>query len=345
MRHIDLNNPPSHFHTSIPRLREGLVGGQFWVAYPQFKHEPKTALVHTLEAIDLIKRFVAAYPKDLELVRTAAEARQAFKRGKVASFICVEGGQAITDSLGVLRIFHQLGARYMTLTHNATHSWADSATDQARHQGLSDFGVEVVQEMNRLGMVVDLSHVSPQVMHQALEISKSPVAFTHSNAHSLAPHPRNVPDDVLAKVSANGGVVMATAVPQFSTKPFAEYAVELMQRIDDAEAQNDQPLTNRQISTLRREFEAANPKPQSTLSDYADHIDYLVKKVGIDHVGIGSDFDGIRDVPVGFEHVGKFPHLTAELLLRGYNDQELEKILGGNILRVLETNEQRAQNS
>lgn len=332
----NLREDQKHFHTDIPRLRAGGVGAQFWVAYPQFRVEPKTALIHTLEAIDSIRTMVRKYPDVFELALTADDAERIFREGRIASFICVEGGQAINHSLGVVRMFHELGARYMTLTHNRTHDWADSATDEPRHGGLSEFGKSVVREMNRLGMMVDLSHTSPEVMRDALDVSRSPVVFTHSNAYALTQHPRNVPDHILDRIPANGGLVMATFVPTFASQAIVDWSARRAAQLKRIEEGS--------IEGGIEGWETAHPMPRATIADVADHIDYFVRRMGVDHVGIGSDFDGITAVVEGLEDVSKFPHLTAELIRRGYSDGDLEKILGGNLLRVLRANEKIAAN-
>jgi membrane dipeptidase len=339
----DLRNPQPDFHTDIPRLRAGGVGAQFWVAYPQYRVPPLEALVHTLEAIDSINAMVAAHPETFEIARTADDIERIFQSGKIASIICVEGGQAINDSLAVLRMFHQLGARYMTLTHNRTHSWADSATDDPRHGGLTDFGKSVVREMNRLGMMVDLSHTSPDVMRDALDVSTSPVLFTHSNARAVTDHPRNVPDEILDRIPENGGLVMATFVPPFTNQQAAGWWSARRARL--AALQADGVTRASAIREAMEPWDAANPPPVATLAEVANHIDHLVKRIGIDHVGIGSDFDGITNTVEGLEDVSKFPNLTAELLRRGYSEGDLAKILGANLLRVMRENERRASHS
>lgn len=336
----DLGQPQPDLHTDIPRLRAGGVGAQFWVAYPQYRVEPREALVHTLEAIDSIKAMVGAWPDTFGLALTADDVERVFESGRIASIICVEGGQAINDSLAVLRTFHRLGARYMTLTHNRTHSWADSATDEPRHGGLTDFGKSVIREMNRLGMMIDLSHTSPDVMRDVLDISASPVLFTHSNARALTEHPRNVPEDILDRIPQNGGLVMATFVPPFTNPQCAQWWFARRARMSELDAQG---VTGAEaVREAIKPWDEANPPPVATLSEVADHIEHLITRIGVDHVGIGSDFDGITQTVAGLEDVSKFPHLTAELLRRGHSEADLEKILGRNLLRVMRENEHRA---
>lgn len=334
---INLHERQLRTHTDIPRLREGGVGAQFWSAYPSWRVDRETAFLHTLEAIDIIYKLAERYPDTFEIALTPDDIVRIFNEGKIASLIGVEGGQSINNSLGVLRMFHRLGARYMTLTHNFNNDWADSGTDEPVHGGLTDFGREVVREMNRLGMMVDLSHVSPDVMRDALATSAAPVIFSHSNARGLADHPRNVPDDVLELVRENNGIVMVTFVPGFLNSEAARWSRARYQRILElhAEFPDDQDGFTSGVVT----WEEANPRPEATLEDVADHIDYLVDKIGIHHVGIGSDFDGIAHIPVGLENVARFPMLTAELLRRGYSEEDVEKILCHNLLRVFRDNE------
>ncbi len=261
-----------------------------------------------------------------------------FRQGKIVSFIGVEGGQSIVNSLGVLRMFYRLGARYLTLTHNFNVDWADSATDALRHGGLSNFGREVIWEMNRLGMMVDISHVAPGVMHDVLQATHSPIIFSHSNAYALTQHPRNVPDDVLERIPLNRGIVMANIAPQFVNQAMADWMVARNAWRDELERAHpgDESTVN---AALARWDDEDHARPEVTLSDVADHIDYLVKKVGVDHVGIGTDFDGVRYLPVGLEDVSCSLNTTVELLRRGYSDEDLKKILGLNLLRVMRENE------
>ena len=318
-------------HTDFPRLRQGGVGGVFWAAYvPASERQPARV---ALEQIDLIRRMVARSP-ELEFASTAAEVERIRKRGRIASLIGIEGGHTIENSLGVLRQFRELGVRYLTLTHGTTIDWADAATDSARHGGLTRFGEEVVREMNRLGMLVDLSHVSPGTMHDAIRVSQAPVIFSHSSARAIADHPRNVPDDVLRLLPQNGGLVMVNFFSGFVEPKGAEVMRDMfeVQRRFRREHGADTAAAKQAYDAWRR----ANPIPRGTVATVADHIDHIVKVAGIDHVGIGSDYDGVTVLPEGLEDVSRFPRLTAELLRRGYSERDVRKILGGNLLRVLQ---------
>jgi membrane dipeptidase len=290
-------------HTDLPRLAAGMVGGQFWSVYVPGDAKDSGYARIQLEQIDIARRFIAMYPERLQLALTSRDVRDAFKRKRIGSMIGLEGGHVIENSLGTLRAYHAMGARYMTLTHNVTLDWADAASDSARHGGLTEFGREVVREMNRLGMLVDLSHVSPATMSDALDVTEAPVIFSHSNARALADVPRNVPDSILLRLPANGGVVMVTFVPGFVT--------------------------------------TSNPT-DATLSQVADHIEHIRKIAGADHVGIGGDFDGISNVVKGLEDVSTYPALFAELARRGWSDGDLRKLAGENILRAMERAEATA---
>ncbi len=326
-------------HTDVPRLRQGGVGGVFWAAYVPVTAIEEGAAHVALEQIDLIHRMVAFSP-DLVLATTAAEVERAHRQRKIASLIGIEGGHAIENSLGTLRQFHALGVRYLTLTHANTIDWADAATDAPRHGGLSRFGEEVVREMNRLGMLVDLSHVSPETMHDAIRVSEAPVIFSHSSARALADHPRNVPDDVLELLKANGGIVMVNFFSGFVDRRAAEITRGMfdVQRRFRQQFPGDAAKADSAYDQWRRE----NPIPRGTVGTIADHIDHIVKVAGIDHVGLGSDYDGITLLPEGMEDVASYPRLTAELLRRGYSDADVRKVLGGNILRVMRQAEQTA---
>ncbi len=282
------------FHTDIPRLRKGMVGAQFWSVYIPFEATEEGAARVQLEQIDIAEQMIAAYPDVFEKALTASDVNRIFGAGRIASILGMEGGHALENSLGALRAYYGMGVRYLTLTHNGTLDWADAANDEARHGGLTEFGKEVVREMNRLGMLVDLSHTSPDAMHDALDVSAAPVMWSHANARGLHDHPRNVPDDVLRRIPANGGVVMVTFVPGFLTA-----------------------------------------RERATIGDVADHIEHVVKVAGIDHVGIGSDFDGISSTPVGLEDVSTYPALFAELSRRGWSEENLAKLAGENVLRVM----------
>jgi membrane dipeptidase len=330
--HLDTGQPA--LQTDLPRLRAGRVGAQFWSAYVDNDSIPTGAALRVaLRQIDMARRIVDAYPRQLEMAATAADIERIEKRGKTASLIGVEGGQAIQGSLAALRLFHDMGVRYMTLTHNTTLPWADAALDVPRHEGLTAFGEEVVREMNRIGMFVDLAHVSADVMRDALRVSRAPVIFSHSSARALVDHPRNVPDDVLQMLARNGGVVMVNFCPCFTAPGIVEWSAQLD---SVAAATNSAPAVDA--------WRIAHPKPRATLSDIADHVDHLVQVAGIDHVGIGSDYDGISgDSPVGLPDVSSYPLLFAELLRRGYSEPDLRKIAGLNLLRAMREMERTAQ--
>ena len=307
----DLSKPVPALHTDIARLRQGGVGGQFWSVYTPSTMTGQEAVRVTLEQIDIVHRMTKRWPETFAMAYTAADIERSFKAGRIGSLIGMEGGHSIDDSLPALRMFYALGARYMTLTHNGNLRWADAAADQPVVGGLSKFGEEVVREMNRLGMLVDLSHVSAEAMADALRVSEAPVIFSHSSAKALCNVPRNVPDDVLQLTARNGGVVMVTFVPGFISQAVADFDAK-----PEAARKGQAP-------------------PKATLVQVADHIDHIRKVAGIDHVGIGGDFDGISSVISGLEDVSTYPALTAELLRRGYSDDEVKKILGLNVLRVM----------
>jgi membrane dipeptidase len=335
---LDIRGPQPRTMTDIPRLRAGGVGGQFWSVYVPASSQGKDAVRLTLEQIDIVRRMAARDPGTFEMARTAADVERIHKAGRVASLIGVEGGHSIDNSLGVLRAMHALGAGYMTLTHTANLPWADAATDTPVNGGLNAFGESVVAEMNRLGMLVDLSHVSPDTMADAIRVSKAPVIFSHSNARAISDVPRNVPDDILRQVAANGGVVMVTFVPSFvSPDGGASYQAML------SEQRRLEQAFPGDLAAQKKAFEAftkARPAPKATLSMVADHIDHIRKVAGIDHIGIGSDFDGIEAVVEGLEDVSTYPALSAELFRRGYSDADVTKIIGGNVLRVMRRAEQ-----
>ena len=313
--------------TDLQRLRSGHVGAQFWSVFiPGEIRDSGYARVQ-LEQIDIARRVIERYPEALSLATTSGEVTTAFRNGRIGSLLGMEGGHAIENSLGALRSFYRLGVRYMTLTHNVTLDWADAAMDVPRHNGLTPFGKEVVREMNRLGMIVDISHVTPKVMHDVLDVAEAPVMFSHSSAKALTDHPRNVPDDVLRRLDKNGGVVMVTFIPAFVSQPVASWELRL------SELTRGKPAA--EAAQIRAEFGQSNPKPVATLKDVADHIDHVRKTAGVDHVGIGSDFWGNPEMPTGLEDTSRFPYLFAELIRRGWSDADLVKLAGGNILRVM----------
>ena len=318
-------------HTDLDRLRRGMVGGQFWSVYVPGDYRDSGYARVQLEQIDIARQVIAKYPDRFALALTADDVRRAFRRGRIGSVIGMEGGHVIENSLGALRAYYDLGARYMTLTHNVTLDWADAAMDSARHGGLSPFGEEVVREMNRLGMLVDLSHVSPATMSDALNVSEAPVIFSHSSARALANVPRNVPDSILRRLPANGGVVMVTFVPGFISQALVDHAVARRRFGGDTS------------SAAFREWLAANPRPRATLSQVADHIEHIRRVAGVDHVGIGGDFDGISEVIAGLEDVSTYPRLFAELARRGWSDADLRKLAGENVLRAWTTAEMVAR--
>jgi len=325
--------------TDIPKLRAGAVGAQYWAAYV-----PVTTLrggehpgVYALEQIDLVHRLCHKYRQTFAPALTAADVERNFKAGKISCLIGIEGGHAIENSLGALRMFYQLGVRYMTLTHWETIDWADAATDSAKHGGLTPFGEEVVREMNRLGMLVDLSHVSDATMVDAIRVSRAPVFFSHSSARVLANHVRNVPDSILKMVRANGGVVMVNFNPGFVSEAVRSYEDSMTAR---ARALRAAGIDSTSVADSLKTWRARGPK--ATLAQVADHIEHVRDVAGVDAVGLGSDFDGITEVPVGLEDVSKFPDLLAELLRRGWSEQDVKKVAGLNALRVLRAAEQVA---
>lgn len=327
-------------HTDLARLREGMVGGQFWSVYIPGDVGDYGFARMQMEQIDIARRVVEKYPDALVWALTAADLRRAHNEGKIGSLLGLEGGHAIENSLGTLRAYYDLGARYMTLTHNVTTAWADAALDSAKHGGLTPFGKEVVREMNRMGMLVDLAHVSPGTMSDALDVTEAPVIFSHSGARAMVDHPRNVPDSILRRVPANGGVVMVPFVTAFVSREVAAY--EHDEEVFTTEARKraggDSAAARNEIAAWR----AAHPVPHATLSQVADQIEYVKKIVGPDHVGIGGDFDGITSVVVGLEDVSKYPALFAELAHRGWSDEDMRKLADENILRVLAQAEQVA---
>jgi len=319
-------------HTDLDRLKKGMVGAQFWSVYTPGEYRDSGYARVQLEQIDIARRFIAKYPDRLALALSAEDIRRDFKQGRIGSLLGLEGGHAIENSLGALRAYYELGVRYMTLTHNVTLDWADAALDSAKHKGLTPFGDSVVREMNKLGMLVDLSHVSPGTMSAALNVSRAPVIFSHSGARALVDVPRNVPDSILRRVTTNGGIVMVPFVTGFVSPAVLLYDQSTRPVMKDLQAKygNDTAGITREINQWR----AAHPEPRATLSQVADQIEYVRKVAGVDHVGIGSDFDGITEVVQGLEDVSTFPALFAELARRGWSDNDLRKLAGENLLRV-----------
>ena len=336
---IDISQNQPELHTDVRRLREGGVGGQFWSVYVSTDMPESDYVQATFEQIDVVYNMLSRYPETFQLALTANDVEDAFEAGKIASLIGMEGGHSIGGSLATLRMFHRLGARYMTLTHNKNVPWADSCTDAPLANGLTNFGREVVREMNRLGMLVDLSHVSADTMRDALDAAEAPVIFSHSSARAITGHPRNAPDDVLRRLAENGGVIMANFVPSFVSGEVYEHS---KRRDSERERLAALPGGGDSAEGLRS-WDEANPEPRATLSDVADHIDHIREMAGIDHIGIGADFDGITSVPIGLEDVSTYPNLTAELVRREYDDEDILKILGGNLLRVMRVVEGRSR--
>lgn len=328
------NQWPDHpLMTDMARLRAGRVGGQFWSVYIDGAITGDEAIRRTIEQIDIVDRMIRAYPNDLERALTADDIVRIHKRGKIASLIGIEGGRQIGGSLAALRQFYNLGARYMTLTHNQTTEWADSATDAPKHDGLAPAGVDVVKEMNRLGMLVDLSHVSEATMKDALAATRAPVIFSHSSAGGLTPHPRNVPDDVLRLLPANGGVVMVNWVPGFLSQDVWTWTAN--RAGEEARLKAIHRASQAAVDEGLKAWDAAHPRPQTDVRIVADHVEHVVKIAGYDHVGIGADLDGIPYTPTGLEGVETYPVLFAELIRRGWSDANLAKLAGGNVLRAL----------
>ncbi len=343
---VDLSRDTSHLPyldgpplmTDIPRLRAGKVGGQFWSVWIPPDLTGPVAVQTTIEQIDLVHRMVAAYPRDFQMAYTADDVVRAHRAGRIACLIGIEGGHQIDDSLAVLRQMYALGARYMTLTHTKDTAWADAATDNPEHHGLTPFGRAVVGEMNRLGMLVDLSHVAPDTMRAALQASRAPVIFSHSGARALVDHPRDVPDDVLRLLVRNGGVVMVNFYPGYVSQARASWDADAAA---ESARLNAPPYSGLYVGQPERAkvamaaWKAAHPAPVVTVSDVADHIDHIRQVAGVDHVGLGSDFDGIPDTPRGLEGVDRFPAVLVELARRGWSDDDLAKLAGGNVLRVM----------
>lgn len=328
---VDLEQSQSRLQTDFPRLRAGGVGVQFWSVYVPCRLSGDSAVTAVIQQAELVHTLAAQYPSQLRIVQTAQEARTAFAEGRIASFLGAEGGHSINESLGVLRALYRLGVRYMTLTHNDNTSWADSATDAPVHGGLTGFGREVVREMNRIGMLVDLSHVAATTMRDALDTSEAPVIFSHSSCRAIADHPRNVPDDVLRRLPDNGGVCMITFVPAFVSQELVEWDRGLKADMDAVGAKHAD-------LDEREEFVKTwdGPKPPSVgLDAVVAHVEHAREVAGIDHIGIGGDYDGVGTLPVGLEDVSTYPALLGALLDRGWTEEECAKLAGENVLRAL----------
>jgi membrane dipeptidase len=329
----DLRKPTSG-NTDLERLKRGMVGGQFWSVYVPGDYRDSGYARVQMEQIDIARQVIAKYPDVLQPALTAQDIWTAHAAGRIGSLLGAEGGHVIENSLGTLRAYYDLGVRYMTLTHNVTLDWADAAADSARHGGLTPFGEEVVREMNRLGMLVDLSHVSPGTMSDALNVTEAPVIFSHSSARALTNVPRNVPDSILARLRRNGGVVMVTFVPGFVSQKIADHAV--LRRARQAEVTMQAGGDSATAARLMTQWDTANPAPKATLADVADHIDHVKKVAGVDHVAIGSDYDGTdNQLPTGLEDVSTFPALLAEMSRRGWSEEDLRKLAGENVLRAM----------
>ncbi len=342
-RHLPVAAEQAALMTDIPRLRAGHVGAQFWSVWIPVSVQGFEAVQMTLEQMDLVKRMSAQYPADFAMAYTAADIRRIHKSHKIASLIGIEGGHQINNSLAVLRQMYDAGARYMTLTHTTNTQWADSATDTPVHHGLTPFGIEVVKEMNRLGMLIDLSHVSPDTMRAVLGVSQAPIMFSHSSARALDDHPRNVPDDVLRAVAANGGLVMVNFAPAYISAARNQWEAD---RAGERTRYNSPPYAGLYIGQPERakaamaEWDAQHPMPVTTLAQVADHVQHIRQVAGVDHVGLGSDFDGIPDAPVGLEGVDRYPALLQEMMRRGWSDSDIAKLAGENMLRTMAAAEQ-----
>jgi membrane dipeptidase len=341
--HLPVDVGQAALMTDIPRLRAGHVGAQFWSVWIPVETPGFQAVQLTLEQMDLVKRMTARYPGDFAMAYSAADIRRIHDSRKIASLIGIEGGHQINGSLAVLRQMYDAGARYMTLTHTTNTPWADSATDTPAHHGLTPFGVDVVKEMNRLGMLVDLSHVSPDTMKAALAASQAPVIFSHSSARALVDHPRNVPDDILRALAANGGVVMVNFATIYVSAARNQWQAD---RAAEQTRFNSPPFAGLYIGQPDRakaalaQWDAQHPRPVTTLAQVADHIEHIRRVAGIEHVGLGSDFDGIPDAPVGLEGVDRYPALLEELMRRGWSDADIAKLAGENLLRTMAAAEQ-----
>jgi len=336
----DLAVPLGFTHTDLPRLASGGVGAQFWSVYVPVSLAGEAAVATTLEQIDFVHRMIGRYPERLELALTAADVERIFAAGKIASLLGAEGGHSIASSPGVLRMLYRLGVRYLTLTHNANVPWADSATDEPAAGGLTDFGRQVVAEMQRLGMLVDLSHTAPGTMRDVFDTARGPVIYSHSSARALCDHPRNVPDDMLARLAAGNGVCMVTFVPAFVSQECRDWEAGLAAEMRQRGLDPDSPTSR---ASARQERARRNPAPRATLAQVADHIEHVREVAGVEHVGIGGDFDGTDDLPDGLTDVSCYPALFAELLARGWSEPDCVALAGGNILRVLREAEATAR--
>jgi membrane dipeptidase len=338
---IDLTQTQSQLHTDIPRLRAGRLGMQFWSVFVPCRLVGDAAVAAVVQQCELVHSLAAKYSEHLQIAGTPQEARAAFEAGRIASMLGAEGGHSINSSLGVLRALHRLGVRYMTLTHNENVPWADSATDEPVVGGLSDFGREVVAEMNRIGMLVDLSHVAPTTMRDALDCATAPVIFSHSSCRAITDHPRNVPDDVLSRLPANGGVCMLTFVPSFVSNSLIGYD----QALKDAMAAAGADYRDLEQRTTFEDAWSGPPKPSVGLDEVVAHVEHAREVAGVDHIGIGGDYDGVRELPVGLEDVGCYPVLFAALLERGWSEQDCAKLAGENVLRAWSAAEEVAKSS
>jgi membrane dipeptidase len=328
----DIAAPVDFLHTDLPRLAQGGVGAQFWSVYVPAELQGEAAVTTTLEQIDLVRQLIGRYPEVLELALTADDIERITAAGRLASLLGAEGGHSMASSMGTLRALYRLGVRYMTLTHNLNLPWADSATDTPAAGGLTGFGREVVREMQRLGMLVDLSHVAATTMSDALDVAEAPVIFSHSSARAVCDHPRNVPDTILARLAANGGLCMITFVPSFVSQACREWELELMAEMDR------RGLDHRNFSSrkgMREEWLAGHPQPTATLLDVVAHAEHVREVAGIDHIGVGGDYDGVDRLPDGLEDVACYPALIAALLERGWSEEDCGKLANGNLVRVL----------
>jgi membrane dipeptidase len=339
----DLAGPVPAIQTDWPRMARGGVGAQFWSVYVSADLEGETAVTTTLEQIDLVHELIRRYPDALELALTADDVERISGAGKVASLIGAEGGHSIGNSLGTLRALYALGVRYMTLTHNRNLPWADSATDEPAIGGLSGFGREVVREMQRLGMLVDLSHVAPGTMRDALDVAEGPVIFSHSSALALCDHPRNVPDDVLVRLAANGGTCMVNFVPAFVSQACRDWERDFAEDMKRRGLDLKNVPGRGQMRAEREAWTAGHPRPTATLAEVADHVEHVREVAGVDHVGIGSDYDGVDSLPEGLEDTSTYPALIAELLGRGWSESDCGKLASGNAVRSLRDAEATAR--